>query len=116
MTLSAVLMFGWPQEILRIYTNDEGVVAYAVPLLFWAAAFQLFDGIQVVATGALRGRGDTKAPFLANLVGYWVIGLPLGAWLCFSMGLGVVGLWIGLSLGLAIVAGILLARWLRYSG
>jgi MATE family multidrug resistance protein len=115
MSLSAAAMFLFPTQILRIYTVDESVIAFAVPLLFWAAAFQLFDGVQVVATGALRGKGDTRAPFLAGLIGYWVLGLPLGAWLCFSQGFGVAGLWIGLSLGLAVVAFILLIRWLRYS-
>lgn len=113
MLLSAVAMFLFPHQILGIYTTDARVIAYAVPLLFWAAAFQLFDGIQVVATGALRGRGDTRAPFLAGLLGYWVLGLPIGAWLCFWRGQGVAGLWIGLSVGLAIVAALLLLRWLR---
>ncbi|MFN7541297.1 MAG: MATE family efflux transporter [Acidobacteriota bacterium] len=115
MSLSAVLMYLFPREILAIYTNDARVIAYAGPLLFWAAAFQLFDGIQVVATGALRGRGDTRAPFAASLLGYWVIGLPVGAWLCFSRGEGVRGLWIGLSIGLALVAVVLLSRWMRSS-
>ncbi|WP_035957868.1 MATE family efflux transporter [Bryobacter aggregatus] len=113
MSLSAVFMFTVPRFILGIYTVDRGVIEYAVPLLFWAAAFQLFDGVQVVATGALRGKGDTHAPFLAGIVGYWVLGLPLGAWLCFGAGFGVAGLWIGLSAGLAIVAGLLLVRWLK---
>ncbi|MCX6973268.1 MAG: MATE family efflux transporter [Verrucomicrobia bacterium] len=115
MAASAVAMFLFPQAILRVYTVDERVVAYAVPLFFWAAAFQLFDGIQVVATGALRGRGDTHAPFLAGLFGYWVIGLPVGGWLCFWGGFGVAGLWMGLSLGLMVVSALLLYRWLRYA-
>ncbi|MBM3762395.1 MAG: MATE family efflux transporter [Acidobacteria bacterium] len=115
MGASALVMLLAPRWILGVYTTDQRVVNFAVPLLFWAAAFQLFDGIQVVATGALRGRGDTQAPFVASIVGYWVLGLPLGAWLCFSQGHGVTGLWIGLSLGLAVVAVMLLWRWLRYS-
>jgi MATE family multidrug resistance protein len=113
MAFSAVLLFAIPRQILRVYTVDERVVEFAVPLLFWAAAFQLFDGVQIVATGALRGKGDTRAPFYAGLVGYWVLGLPIGAWLCFSKGFGVTGLWIGLSLGLAVVAVVLLLRWVR---
>lgn len=112
MTVSAVVLFTMPRFVLGIYTVDSRVIETAVPLLFWAAAFQLFDGIQSVSTGALRGLGDTHAPFLAGLFGYWAVGLPLGAWLCFSMGYGVAGLWIGLTSGLAIVAAILLARWL----
>jgi len=115
MASSALVMFLFPRAILKIYTPDERVVGYAVPLLFWAAAFQLFDGIQVVATGVLRGRGDTQAPFWAGVFGYWVLGLPVGAWLCFYGGFGVAGLWMGLSLGLAVVAALLLYRWLRYT-
>ena len=115
MMLSAVVLFLFPKAILRIYTVDESIVDYAVPLLFWAAAFQIFDGIQSVATGALRGRGDTYAPFLAGIFGYWILGLPLGAWLCFSRGYGVTGLWIGLTLALAVVSILLLTRWLKGS-
>ena len=115
MLLSAVVLFLFPKAILRIYTIDESIVDYAVPLLFWAAAFQIFDGIQSVATGALRGRGDTHAPFLAAIFGYWILGLPLGAWLCFSRGYGVTGLWIGLTLALAVVSILLLTRWLKGS-
>ena len=113
MTLSAVLLFLFPRFILGIYTTDARIVAAALPLLFWAAAFQIFDGIQSVSTGALRGLGDTHAPALAGLVGYWLIGLPIGTWLCFSIGLDVAGLWIGLSAGLALVAAMLLTRWVR---
>ncbi len=116
MSVSALLMFIFPRWILGIYTVDQRVIDYAVPLLFWAGAFQLFDGIQVVSTGALRGQGDTRTPFLAGLVGYLIIGLPLGAWLCFWQGFAVKGLWIGLSMGLAIVAAALLWRWVRLSG
>jgi MATE family multidrug resistance protein len=75
--------------------------------------FQLFDGIQVVAIGALRGAGDTRTPMIWNAVGYWLIGLPVGYYLCFVTGYGVVGLWIGLSLGLIVVGSILLAAWAR---
>lgn len=115
MALSAVVLFVFPKQVLRIYTIDESIVNYAVPLLFWAAAFQLFDGIQSVSTGALRGRGDTHTPFLASIFGYWLLGLPLGAWLCFWRGYGVTGLWIGLTLGLAVVSILLLFRWLKGS-
>ncbi len=113
MVFSAITMFAAPRLILAIYTNNAAVIAAAVPLLFWAAAFQIFDGLQSVATGALRGAGDTHTAFNANLAGYWLIGLPIGGWLCFREGFGVAGLWIGVTLGLATVALILVVRWHR---
>jgi multidrug resistance protein, MATE family len=113
MALSGLLMFAIPETLIRLYTPNAAVIAAAVPLLFWAAMFQLFDGIQVTAIGALRGLGDTKTPFSAGIFGYWVLGLPVGAYLCFVSGYGVKGLWIGLSAGLAIVSAILTLRWRR---
>ena len=64
--------------------------------LLVAALFQLFDGLQVVATGILRGTGDTRTPMLSNLIGHWLLGLPVGYALCFHWNRGVVGLWLGL--------------------
>ncbi len=68
-----------------------------ISLLRVAAVFQLFDGVQAVATGALRGLGDTRTPMIWNLFGHWFVGLPLGYMLCFTFGVGIVGLWWGLS-------------------
>jgi MATE family multidrug resistance protein len=90
-------------------------MAVAPGLLALAAAFQIFDGIQTVSTGALRGLGETRIPMLANLVGYWVLGLPLGLSLCFLLHWGIYGLWIGITLALIVVASTLLARWRRDS-
>jgi MATE family multidrug resistance protein len=84
-------------------------------LLGLAAAFQIFDGIQTVSTGALRGLGETRMAMLANLIGYWVLGLPLGLTLCFVLHWGIYGLWIGLLLALIVIASTLLARWRRDS-
>jgi multidrug resistance protein, MATE family len=113
MSLCALVFVGIPGWLLGAYTSDAAVIATGIPLLACAAAFQLFDGVQVIATGALRGSGDTRTPLLANLVAHWGIGLPLGWWLCFRAGLGVVGLWAGLSTGLVLVGSILVGVWAR---
>ena len=84
-------------------------------LLFVAAVFQLFDGLQAVTTGALRGVADTRTPMLWNLTGHWLVGLPLGYALCFAAGRGVVGLWWGLSAGLMICGVALVVVWSRAS-
>jgi len=113
MSASAVVFVTAPQAVLRVFTDAPDVIATGVTLLAVAAAFQLFDGLQVVATGALRGVGDTRTPMLANLAGHWMLGLPIGAALCFRIGWGVVGLWIGLCIGLIAVAITLISVWAR---
>ena len=92
-----------------------GWLALGRRLLWVVAAFEIFDGIQTVSTGALRGLGETRVPMLANLVGYWVLGLPLGLTLCFVIHWGIYGLWIGLLAALIVIAATLLARWQRDS-
>ncbi len=87
------------------------MIATSIRLFLLAAAFQLFDGIQVVATGVLRGVGDTRSPMICNLVAHWGIGLPLSYFLAFGMGRGVVGLWVGLSVGLILAGCVNLATW-----
>jgi MATE family multidrug resistance protein len=79
--------------------------------LLVAAAFQLFDGLQIVTTGALRGTGDTRTPMLANLGAYWFIGLPLGFVLCFKLGWGALGVWLGLCAGLIMIGSGLIFVW-----
>ena len=113
MALCGAGLLIFPRWIARIYTPAEDIVAATVLLLAAGAAFQLFDGIQTVATGALRGAGDTRTPMLCHLVAYWVIGLPLGSWLCFHRGWGAFGLWAGLSLALILIGVVLLATWRR---
>jgi MATE family multidrug resistance protein len=113
MTLAGITLLLIPRWIARIYTPDETVIRSAVLLLAVAAAFQLFDGIQTVATGALRGAGDTRTPMFCHFSAYWIIGLPLGAWLCFERGWGAVGLWAGLSLALILIGIVLLFVWRR---
>jgi len=98
-----------------LFTPQLEVIAAAITILRIAAFFQLFDGLQVVATGALRGAGDTRTPMLCHFAGYWLIGLPLGAELCFHRGLGAGGLWTGLSVGLILIGITLTLLWQRAS-
>src|SRR5580698_3491023 len=115
MLCAAVVFLVAPRPLIALYTTDAQVMAVGPALLFLAAAFQIFDGIQTVSTGALRGLGETRVPMWANLVGYWVIGLPLGLALCFLLKWGVYGLWIGLTLALVVIASTLILRWNRDS-
>jgi len=113
MSMAALLLLGFPHAIARLFTPEAAIIAAAVPLLRVAAFFQLFDGLQITATGALRGAGDTRTPMLCHLAGYWILGLPLGAFLCFRESLGAEGLWMGLSTGLITIGLILLLVWRR---
>jgi MATE family multidrug resistance protein len=113
MASSGLVFISIPRFIARLFSPDPNVIRVGASLLVVAAAFQFFDGVQTVATGALRGTGDTKTPMLANLVAYWFIGLPLGCVLCFNLGWGALGIWIGLCIGLMIIGTSLLAAWHR---
>lgn len=113
MALFGLVFLVGRSSIPWIYTSDEAVVATAVTIMPLAAAFQVFDGLQNVCCGVLRGMGRPLPAALANLVGYWMIALPLGAWLAFRSDLGLVGLWLGLAVGLVVVALALLIFLLR---
>jgi MATE family multidrug resistance protein len=111
MAIAAVLFFTIPEALVRLFSRDAAVIALGSTLLFVAAIFQLFDGLQVVATGVLRGLGNTHTAMISNVVGHWVLGLPIGYVLCFRLDWGVMGLWAGLSVGLIAVGLVLLAAW-----
>jgi MATE family multidrug resistance protein len=100
-----------PSWIVRIFSSDAAVIASGAALLRIAALFQLFDGFQVVTTGALRGLGDTRTPMLAHFAGYWAIGLPIGYALCFHFHWGVRGIWVGLSTALILIGLTLILVW-----
>jgi MATE family multidrug resistance protein len=110
MAVSGALMLAAPGFFARLYSADAAVVAVAASLLPLAGAFQVFDGVQVVAIGILRGVADTRWPMIVNILGFWLVGLPFSWWLGFRSGLGPRGLWWGLVLGLALVAALLLWR------
>jgi MATE family multidrug resistance protein len=110
MAASAAVMVAAPWPLARLYTADAAVLSIAIVLLPLAGLFQVFDGTQVVSIGILRGTGDTRTPMIVNVVGFWLVGLPISAWLGLLTDLGPRGLWWGLVVGLAAVALILLVR------
>ncbi len=111
MACSGSVFVSLPRLIARLFTPNPAVIQVGAQLLLVAAAFQLFDGLQTVATGALRGAGDTRTPMLANFFAYWLAGLPLGYVLCFRLGWGALGIWVGLCGGLMIIGSALLITW-----
>ncbi len=118
MALMAIMFVVVPGPLIGLFLDrgapGNGEVAQlAAAFLVWAAIFQLFDGAQAVSNGILRGLHDTRVPMIYALIGYWVLGFPLGLLLAFKGGFGGVGIWMGLAFGLAFVAVFLLARWHR---
>ena len=111
--VSSTMLILFAEPALGIYTTDPAVIEAAKRILFVAALFQISDGAQVIATGALRGLGDTLVAAVANGVGHWLIGLPVGLFLGFSQGYGLTGIWVGLAAGLTAVASALVFFWVR---
>ena len=114
----AAVMLLVPRAVLSVYIDTEApanaaMVGFAVQYLLVAAAFQLFDGLQAVAAGALRGLQDTRQPMVLALFGYWLPGFGTAVLLGFYTPLAGLGVWIGLAIGLVVVAGLLLWRWGR---
>ena len=117
MSVMALVIWAIPRELITLFLDDTPanatVIALGVSFLAIAAIFQVVDGAQVVGAGMLRGLHDTRVPMLFTLVGYWGIGIGIGAWLAFRDGWAGVGLWTGLAIGLAIVSVLMLWRWRR---
>ncbi|HXH00377.1 MAG TPA: MATE family efflux transporter [Sphingomicrobium sp.] len=117
MALMALVIWFSPRSLMTLFLEDSAananVIALGVSFLAVAAIFQIVDGAQVVGAGILRGLHDTRVPMMFTFLGYWVIGLGVGLWLAFRAGWGGVGIWTGLALGLAIVAVLMLGRWVR---
>ena len=111
MLASGALFVLIPGTLIGWFSSDPAVLRVGTSLLYLAAVFQLFDGIQGVVTGTLRGLGDTRTPMIVNLGAHWFLGLPVSYTLCFIAGWGVWGLWVGLSLGLIVTGTILLWAW-----
>ncbi len=115
MSFSAVVLLTFQDRIAQFYSTDPAVIRMGARLVSIAAFFQIFDGLQVVATGALRGAGDTHTAMFCHLIGYWMLGLPLGWLLCFAAGWGAAGLWAGLSAAIISIGAALLLLWSRKS-
>jgi len=113
MSVAAIAFVAIPRPLIGAFTTDTRVLEIGIALLAVAAVFQLFDGLQAVGTGVLRGLGETRLPMLWNLAGHWFIGLPIAYLLAFHFGFGVIGLWWGLSSGLIICGVALLVVWWR---
>lgn len=110
MTLTAIAFLGLPTLLASAYTSVDEVIFLSAQLIPIAGFFQIFDGLQVVSSGVLRGAGDTRAPLVINIVGFWLVGLPVSLLLGFHFGFGPRGLWWGLVAGLGAVATILVSR------
>jgi MATE family multidrug resistance protein len=118
MAVMALTMLTFPAQLVALFLNpsdpaNAAVIPLAISFLFVAALFQIFDGAQAVGAGMLRGLQDTKVPMAYAAIGYWVIGLSVAIVLAFGLGWKGVGIWTGLATGLAIVAALMIARWLR---
>jgi len=116
MFISSTAMLFAPTLLLSAYVDTSApdnlaLVALAVPYLAVGAAFQLFDGVQAVAAGVLRGVQDTRIPMIVAVTGYWLPGFGTSIWLGLNTPLEGVGIWIGLAVGLTVVAALLLLRW-----
>jgi multidrug resistance protein, MATE family len=115
MALGALAFAAVPGPLVGLFTEDPETIELGKALLLIAAAFQLFDGAQAVAAGALRGAGDVRFPFVANVCAHWAVGFPAACVFGFVLGWGVRGIWWGLTSGLVCVSALLAGRFLRIS-
>lgn len=113
MTTTALTFLLLAPQLAGVMTESAEVVALAVPLLYVAAAFQIFDGVQAVASGALRGTGDTRSAMWMTALGHWAVGLPVGVLCTWGLDFGPRGLWFGLTAGLATSGTALAIRFVR---
>lgn len=111
MSISGLVLYFAGENIVRIFATQNEVIYIATQIILLGALFQVADGVQVVATGAIRGLGNTKASAIANLSSYWLVACPLSYYLCFTRQWGLIGIWTGLTIGLVLVMLILPAMW-----
>ena len=109
LVFALALIFG-DRALPPLFSDDYAVLAYAAVALPVAGLFQLFDGVQVIASCILRGAGRTSLPVWCNLLAYYGIGLPLCWYWAFVSGIGFPGVWLGLAVGLGVAAPLLVAN------
>ena len=110
MAVTGTTFFFFPEYLARLYTQDLAVIGLATALIPIAGVFQIFDGLQAVASGIMRGVGDTLIPMSINLIGFWLIGLPVSIYLSFGLGKAAAGLWMGMVVALGVVCTALIVR------
>ena len=113
MLTAGLALWTFPRAIVRMFIADASVIGTGAMLLRIAAFMEIFDGVQVVGTGALRGLGDTRTSMLAHFIGYWIIGLPISYVLCFRLGWDAAGIWMGLCIALIPIGATLVVVWAR---
>lgn len=113
--LFATIFIAFNEPLIGIFTPDVLTLTIGAQLLIVAGIFQMFDGTQVLAVGALRGCKDVRVPTVIIFTAYWVLGIPLGAFLAFAMDFGAVGIWVGLAIGLGAASIGLNLRFARFS-
>jgi MATE family multidrug resistance protein len=104
MAFAGLCLFMFPGFILSVFTTDLAIITAGIPIIIVCAMFQIFDGAQVTLSGILRGFGITRPTFVIVLIGYWIIGLPLGYYLGYMMKMNALGFWIGLAVSLLVIA------------
>ena len=113
MSVSAAFLLVFRDSVVNLYTNDPSVTAIAISMLLMAAIFQVADGVQIGAAGALRGYKDTRMTMLYTMVALWIVGMTLGYSLTFRYGMGPAGMWVGMIAGLTVAAALMLRRFRR---
>jgi MATE family multidrug resistance protein len=115
MSCSAAFLLLFRDAVVNLYTDDKSVQAIAISLLLMAAVFQIADGVQIGAAGALRGYKDTKKPMIINMFAYWALGFPLAYMAAITFRSPPAYIWAGFVLGLSVAAILLTLRFLRIS-
>ena len=114
MAISVVILLLFPSFIIGLFTTDTQLIKVAVPVVLILAAYQMFDGLQVTLAGIFKGLKNTKIVFIGNLIGYWLIAIPLGTLLAFKYNLNISGYWYGIAIGGLLLNAILITRLIKY--